>query len=887
MIFKHKSRVAKIILLCLSLSVVEKGWVTKTHPFELGAAIVTQEMLYALTLAGSMLWRACTNSNDSAVDRVLQQEIGKFTSRTTTQETHPTVSLPTISQESSRSHTEHIKPISIVKHISSATVKKIDNCEKSRATVSHVTQEWVTQITYAAIPEKEKAASQELVRQITLDWHIHNCQETIRSARASAQKHLFEQIQALNPGVTTEHNANGGTTYYAPNKQFYAYAGPSRQNNSHPVVDRMIRQQYELMRIHNNPELYSQVCGVVDGFTQTCKQLVYGTLIERVTALLHLNDFYISGDTYGRELEETQTALYAAHYHKDGSICMKALADMNKARDIMLKYHGLNHSHRSEFFRSTTHCPDKTACTRLFKKSRKVDFVKISNNSTNQCCKQMLLAFASGDMATGLKIKDHNRHLEDLTVLYNALQAEHGKAIAQQEALLKDQHGILHFNLPLAQRDPLFTALSTHDRTQLQNNPQALASFNDALLMRNRYKQTLHKAWNISQNTDPVVHETLYALIDSGTIPDRIDKIHEVSTNPNITACKRKKIVQVFFLTNGIIKDFAEYDRAQSLKMPAAILEEKHAHTRQLLNHLVYAEHISEDEHLQDECEQAIEYLQKAFATDNKESSAYYLQQAQSLYDRINNPIDNEKIQGTCGTGKLKDISLPGSECLPGTGHIQPSVPYCPGDQYQDRIEKERMRRLNHNPETIPDPPPCGFAGQTLPSFDSDTGPAAEVDDISEGASEGTEKIESEGEEVAVGEDDSFFEEIHVSPPVDGDIENIDDLMSKENQKEDAVIVVNEFTTLSNALVKVAGRGHSKGRTEPNNYEEKLAMDEVMSNPDGTKLEKLIMTDSRWPSEEGWSKYAQNVDDKNGHRIEIHYVYSEKLNQYDDFKFKD
>lgn len=100
-------------------------------------------------------------------------------------------------------------------------------------------------------------------------------------------------------------------------------------------------------------------------------------------------------------------------------------------------------------------------------------------------------------------------------------------------------------------------------------------------------------------------------------------------------------------------------------------------------------------------------------------------------------------------------------------------------------------------------------------------------------------------------------------------------------------VVVDELADLSDVLVKIAGRGNSKGRTEPKDHLEKLAMNEVMSNPDGTKLEKLTMTDPRWPAAEGWSKYAQNVDDKNGHRIEIHYVYSEILKLYDDFKFKD
>ena len=86
-------------------------------------------------------------------------------------------------------------------------------------------------------------------------------------------------------------------------------------------------------------------------------------------------------------------------------------------------------------------------------------------------------------------------------------------------------------------------------------------------------------------------------------------------------------------------------------------------------------------------------------------------------------------------------------------------------------------------------------------------------------------------------------------------------------------------------IVKPLGRG-STGRTIPKNLTEQLAMKEVMSNPDpnlndGKILYRPIMTDPRWPSEEGWVKVAKNV---NG--VEIHYVWNEKLNLFDDFKFK-
>ena len=78
----------------------------------------------------------------------------------------------------------------------------------------------------------------------------------------------------------------------------------------------------------------------------------------------------------------------------------------------------------------------------------------------------------------------------------------------------------------------------------------------------------------------------------------------------------------------------------------------------------------------------------------------------------------------------------------------------------------------------------------------------------------------------------------------------------------------------------------STGRTEPANLREKLAMEQVKSNPSaGTPLTKITLNDPRWPSSEGWVKMQQIVPTSQGN-INIHYVYNQTLKIYDDFKFK-
>ncbi|RCS56443.1 hypothetical protein DU000_12445 [Parvibium lacunae] len=73
----------------------------------------------------------------------------------------------------------------------------------------------------------------------------------------------------------------------------------------------------------------------------------------------------------------------------------------------------------------------------------------------------------------------------------------------------------------------------------------------------------------------------------------------------------------------------------------------------------------------------------------------------------------------------------------------------------------------------------------------------------------------------------------------------------------------------------------STGRTIPNNLNEKLAMEQALSNPAVGRSLDIPMTDSRWPASDGWVKMSQNI---NG--IEIHYLRNTNTGAVDDFKFK-
>ncbi|WP_387468393.1 DUF637 domain-containing protein, partial [Photorhabdus sp. RM323S] len=73
----------------------------------------------------------------------------------------------------------------------------------------------------------------------------------------------------------------------------------------------------------------------------------------------------------------------------------------------------------------------------------------------------------------------------------------------------------------------------------------------------------------------------------------------------------------------------------------------------------------------------------------------------------------------------------------------------------------------------------------------------------------------------------------------------------------------------------------STGRNTPANLNEKLALEQAISNPNSGRQLPVPMTDKRWPASDGWVKMSQNI---NG--IEVHYVRNTKTGAIDDFKFK-
>lgn len=649
---------SKVIGLCLAFTIIDNGWVSKSHscvvpwvaPVAIGAyeVIVAAAGAGAAALASTLAYQAYSNASNSLADNVLgakleglggsdapsipgegggvrtraSERLGRLFAMTGTRGLHIIAQtglffhLALKKDEKKTDEQDSVLPNDICTGVpfqvlSTGSVGSVDLGSAAGTVPAHVLRD-------------AQEATEQIVYNLSVDWNAFS-QRRACEAIYSSQAHAYQYLTALEQRFAKESQWIVDTTptsfsVRTPDGRGYFNVALHEPSINRAFADGGINRNMELYAIAHDDQLRYDISVMINSFVYNAVGLVYGNFAERLSALMCVDGFYMSGVTFGKAMMDTQFKLYASHYHKDGSICIQSLKNMESARQAMLSYHGINHHHH-QYFVDQAHCPQGVnPCGDTCKKTSKVNVKKIANNPVNQFYRQMVTAFSIGDMARFAQLhttftaqKRTKRELQEAQMLHEELQTMYQNILRHQESFLIDAYGIMHFNCAVPYRDPLYLQLSDVQRTQLSQDAVALQDFNSVLQLRQLAKGAMQKAWNIPIDAHPVVHQALYALVGTQSIPDRIDTINALAENPQLSLPEQKLIQNALFLSNGIIKDFADYDRAQSLQLPASILGDDHALTRSLLNHLVYAERVCE-EILRDECAYGIECLRQALA---------------------------------------------------------------------------------------------------------------------------------------------------------------------------------------------------------------------------------------------------------------------------------
>lgn len=253
---------------------------------------------------------------------------------------------------------------------------------------------------------------------------------------------------------------------------------------------------------------------------------------------------------------------------------------------------------------------------------------RIIKNPENKLLLRVIDACEQGDLVAANKL------------LYQAKasQMHNAEILAQQiiqeaKSLLCDEYGIHKY----AQADPLYKALTIREKEYIGQNSSELTKINESFLLRHSIKTKLAQAWKIPDNAPPAVHEALYALLADNAlplanIPTLIDKLVEVTAN--YTHPDQQALLHAFFLPNGVLKDFAHYDRAKTLSLPKSILDVEHLQLRRILNNLLYIEQAQRDTEQAVLAGKLVDYIQARFSTliaDPKEYDLLILQAYKSL----------------------------------------------------------------------------------------------------------------------------------------------------------------------------------------------------------------------------------------------------------------
>lgn len=623
---------SKIAILLLTLSIIDRGWMPNTHTMGTEeVAIGGICLIRAAAYIGAVLCAAIHNRNDSEFARMFIEETKRK------QEPIPTPTRMGRRSASAPSST----PLPAIESPYPSAARY--HSAKSLQTGPPPSPNIDIPHHHILTPSDIERLSAQSTETIIADWDAYVVKHaqlptiSIHLPASATDAHSADSRQWY---IAEAGPSN--ITYRTLDNQFYCTIGSSirTRETSKPWLEAAYEQQREHSLIHHDPNFNAQVKNHINAFTKNGEAIAYGSKLEQIAALLNCPYYQLPGITYGEELADTQRRIYARYFHNDGSLCPRALNDRSAAQKAFLKYPGYNHAHIHAFQKycvsvTIPHCPN-----RIRKTGRLPGDIteRILNNKANAVYSQMLAAYEDNDIYAVKQLYNQNRDNDIASDLYQQICALHIAAAQQQLAKLKDAHGIYHFNLPYDHRDPLSTQLANVTGSYFGRSVRALKQLNDLLLVRHHAKNILHKAWSIAHDVASVVHQAMYALLDIHTIPERIAAICKFSSDVTKTPSQRHDLVQAFFLSNGILKDFAGYDRARTFCAPLSIQYTSHADTRYLLNHLVYAERIAHDGSIKQFAADAITKLQTALTEQDTEKAHSLLCAANTLYSYICNP---------------------------------------------------------------------------------------------------------------------------------------------------------------------------------------------------------------------------------------------------------
>ncbi|HEV2601209.1 MAG TPA: hypothetical protein VGT41_02840 [Candidatus Babeliales bacterium] len=605
----------------------------------------------------SMAEKACAKHNSSALLAKTPQAKKVESSKIHAPEKHLPAQATVTSTTTPNLAKAHNNTVNLAQ--SAARIQAYTNHKAISLTADRAAIAQQEEHAYNAIAESYERVAQQTINQIITSLNA----QIEQAAREQLYKHHCAQLAQMHALAKEDAQwytttATDSSLRYKPNNSNLYLGISANQNYTPAIIEVYDREWHETRtRFYTDPQYRTNTLTTTNAVISNNMQLLAGDVMQRIIALANLAYLSATTPNHQRALYELKQRLYVDFFHKDdGAICLSGISCACGAQQSALAHlqqicsqEGYEH-HKQRY--QNKKCTHSTTCQDLIQDGpllSKYSWIpgsfeqKITNNAFNQVVYKMAHACAVGDLQALQTIKNQNQqvrgsHRQTIDKFYEILHAQCSQALEQQKALFQDSYGIYHFGLPEQYRDPFFTELTQQERRQLKNNPAQLKEFNDLLSIRHAYKtQTMQTAWNIADTAHPAVHRALYDLLnaDVSDVPTLIDAIHTVVSDAQFSRDEPLHIKQALFLSNGILKDFAQYDRAQSLSLPKEILSTEHDATRRILNHLIFIEHNHESRVYKDAAAYGIACIERAYAMQGKITAQQYLDNAQVIYKAL------------------------------------------------------------------------------------------------------------------------------------------------------------------------------------------------------------------------------------------------------------
>jgi hypothetical protein len=598
------SRFKKILLFCFILN-LSSVWTPQLN--SMAITIVLHQVAQLSRVLAAMMQQINIINHHSIAQKMLLEYSAQTKLATIPQ---PNMPIPDL-------HLMCLPPLNVTTH----QIQSV--CQDQMLFMTQLSQKAHTAIEQAQIPKATVHTVHSIINKPTItlaDLKGPSIVQLLTQDIIKGQKLLLEKYhQSLATKFGNEHawtsvSLPGSLKYVSPNGKAFVEFRAATQNSQAAYFDMQQMYKHSLREMQSamqtNAEYESLIKMQVKAAIETMGKLNSDKAHERILAIECLTKLHISGppDFY---LQKTIDTLLKGYIQSDGTIPASALLEKSNypqkfikqfintiAQDLSnflpikqwalsVDLHNMLGAHTFPIGRAHNMGHGAREFLHLAYDHKSL----LLNNTLHQARLECIQKSQAYDFALVEQLIKSHGNDPVMQKIHQYFLQEFNQKIALQLQKVTDYKNAL-FNqqgfYQACEENPWFILTPAEKKQSIASSPAQLELYNQNLLAQLAIKNELMLRWNIPQTVPKSIHQMVYLCIgnQAQNLHSPIAMVDAISQ----LAQSNAQTLELFFMPNGLFKDFAETTRAKTLPVRPELFAAQNKKLLQSLNYLVHIE---------------------------------------------------------------------------------------------------------------------------------------------------------------------------------------------------------------------------------------------------------------------------------------------------------